>query len=85
MTTGGDASKLGERIPGIYFINQYMHIASSVNGNPNYYININANINTWYNVVVQYTEEKSIYWYTVWVNGKRWVRVKNPTAQGSFV
>ena len=77
-TTGGNAGKLGYRIPGIFFNYNRLHICGSVSGNSNYCVNSKpVAVNKWTNVEIVNSKVGKTYWYAVWVNGRRLVRVKN--------
>ena len=56
LTTKENDSKLGNRIPAVFlYRNKMLHISSAVNGNPNYYVNINQPLKEgqWYKIQIQ--------------------------------
>ena len=53
---GGESSccKFGDRIPIINIRNQRLHFATSLDGNGNYRVDFDYNLNTWYNISIEY-------------------------------
>ena len=78
FTTGGNAGRLGYRIPGVFFYYNRLHICGSVSGNSNYCLNSQPlAANRWAKVRIVNSKVGTAYWYEVYVNGRRLVKVKN--------
>ena len=82
FTTGGDHGKFGYRIPGVWFNWNKLHICESVKHSYNYCANSQGLAkNKWTDVKIVNKKIDSIYWYTVYVNGKQIARTDNPGAR----
>ena len=69
--TDKDCCNFGDRIPAMW-INRdgYFHIASSVNGNGNYYKNFDFELNNVYQITIQQLKDSSgLYWYEIIIDG----------------
>ena len=78
FTTGGNAGRPGYRIPGIFFHTNNLHMCGTVGRNTNYCKNYNLPQNRWANVRIVNSKAGPRYtWYTIYVNGRRILRVKN--------
>ena len=69
--TGENCCNEGDRIPAMW-INRdgYFHIASSVNGNGNYYKNFDFELNNVYQITIQQLKDSSgLYWYEIIIDG----------------
>ena len=78
FTTGGNSGRPGYRIPGVFFHTNSLHICGTVGGNSNYCRNYNLPQNRWANVrIVNSRGGRGYTWYSIYVNGRRILRVKN--------
>ena len=61
---GGESSccKFGDRIPIINIRNQRLHFATSLDGNGNYHVDFDYNLNTWYNISIEYKSVNRKVW-----------------------
>lgn len=72
--------KMGMRTPAVWFWNDELHIASGVNGNPNFWRNTpKLALNQWSDVTIINSKNDSKYFYSVYFNGMLLVEAENPT------
>lgn len=72
FTTDGNSGTMGDRTPGVWFRNDILHIASAVNGKPNYFFDTpKLAKDQWTDVTIINAEAGESFIYEILLNGKR--------------
>ena len=73
LSTGANLS----RLPGLFIYNNILYVTGYVSGNRNYQVNKKIQVNKWTTVRVVNSKVGSIYYWSVYVNGKLIRKVRN--------
>ena len=78
MTIGNDCCSIGDRVPGVWVINNEVLIAFAIGGNGNFYKNFAIEKNTWTEIdVSQKQSMDGQYRYTIMINGEEKFTIVN--------
>ena len=68
----------GGRIPALFIKhNQFFHICSAINGNPNYCQNFDFELEKQYHITIKQFMEGGIIWYEIIIDGESRFKIKN--------
>ena len=80
FTINGDVGKIGYRVPGVFIIRNKLSVCASVNGNSNYCVSQPIPVNKWTKVKIVQSKVGSVYWYSLYFDGKKVHSVQNKGA-----
>ena len=81
LTNGGNGGSYGQRTPGVWFSPTYgIHIAASINGNPNYYKNLTVRpppVGVWTSLEISQERVGGKFVFKIVIGGEEILSVEN--------